>query len=188
MLGIPLSRLKAFLALSLLTPAFALAQRSGGGELNADYAVEIMPVVGKNLPYDLWGADDGLLSVFGLRSSLRLPNPTGSIEVSALAHHKIPDKAYSGEIAYRHEVYSNFLNGFFNIGFHYSYFDLEADLESDGSCRLPGCVTDSGSHSGLSYGGGIMLPVGVYPIKLGVRFYQNPQSWLLLEAGYGFRF
>ncbi|MEO5668469.1 MAG: hypothetical protein ABIR96_10450 [Bdellovibrionota bacterium] len=175
--------------MALLPGLAAAASQGGGGELNAAYSLEFMPFIGKNLPYDLWGANDGLLSVFGLRSSYRLPNPTGSLEVSVFIHHKMPDKAYTAEVAYRHEVYSSFLNGYFDIGVHFSYFDLKPDYKADGStCVLPGCVTDSGSHSGLSYGGGVMLPVGVYPIKLGVRFYQNPQSWLLLEAGYGLRF
>ena len=179
----------AILALSLAFPGLAMGQDSGGGgSLSPAYTIEAMPFVGKNLPYDLWGANDGLLNVFGLRASLRLPNPSGALEVSGFMHHKIPDKAYTGEVAYRHEVYSGFLNGYFNIGIHYSYFSLEADREADGSCTLPGCQTDSGSHTGFSYGGGVMLPVGTYPIKLGVRFYQNPQSWLLLEVGYGVRF
>lgn len=186
MFGIHSLRLKVLAALSFALPTAARAASSGA--ISSAYAVEIAPFIGKNLPYDLWGADDGLLSVFGIRGSYRLPNPSGALEVSAFMHHKLPDKAYTLEASYRHEVYSGFLNGYFNIGFHASRFMLEPDLDADGECKLSGCVTDSGNHSGLSYGGGIMLPVGEYPIKLGVRFYQRPQSWLLLEAGYGIRF
>jgi hypothetical protein len=186
MFGIPLLRLKAFALVSLLTPLAAFAQDTAGP--SSDYAIEFAPFVGKNLPYDLWGVDEGTLSVFGIRVSLRLPNPSGALEVSTFMHHKMPDKAYTGEVSYRHESYSGFLKGYFNIGLHFSYFSLEPDRNASGDCIIPGCATDSGSHSGLSYGGGILLPVGVYPIKLGVRFYQNPQSWLLLEAGYGVRF
>jgi len=188
MFGIPPLRLKVLATLSFALSTAAMAAPSSGGAVSSAYAVEIAPFIGKNLPYDLWGADDGLLSVFGIRGGYRLPNPSGVLEVSAFMHHKMPDKAYSLEVSYRHEVYSGFLNGYFNIGVHASRFMLEADREADGSCKLTGCVTDSGNHSGLSYGGGIMLPVGEYPIRLGVRFYQRPQSWLLLEAGYGIRF
>jgi hypothetical protein len=178
----------AAVALAAL-PGLALAQNSSGGSISPAYSFEVDPFLGKNLPYDLWGADDGMLSVFGVRFGYRLPNPTGAVEASGFVHHKSPDKAFTGEVAYRHEVYSSFLNGYFTIGLHYSYFKLEPDYDASGNCpQRYGCRTDSGSHTGLSYGGGLMLPVGVYPIKLGVRFYQKPQSWLLLEAGYGIRF
>lgn len=159
----------------------------GGGSLSSAYTFEITPFIGKNLPYDLWGTPDNL-KIIGVRGAFRVPNPNGAIEASFFYHYAGPDKAYTTDVSYRYEVYSNFLNGYFNIGVHFSRFSLEPDLDANGDCVLPGCVTDSGQHSGLTYGGGIMLPVGTYPIRLGVRFYQNPQSWLLLEAGYGFRF
>ena len=171
-----------------LTLSSAQAQKGGKSEISADYAIEIMPFAAQNLPYDLWGTP-GTLSVIGIRGAIRIGNPTGALEGSAFYHHASPDEAYSIEAAYRHEVYSNgFINGYFAIGIHYSRFQLEADRNTDGSCVLPGCQTDTGFHYGVTYGGGIMLPVGEYPIKLGLRFYQNPQKWLLLEAGYGIRF
>lgn len=161
--------------------------QSSGGTAGPGYQFEIAPLLGLNLPYDLWGTP-GTLNIIGVRGAYRLPNPNGAIEGAALYHHKLPDKAYTGEVAYRHEIYTNTLNGFFVFGFHYSKFDLEIDYDSNGDCVPANCKTDSGFHSGFTYGGGILFPVGEYPIRLGVRFYQNPQNWLLLEIGYGVRF
>lgn len=165
------------------------AQQGGGdGQISADYLIEIMPFVAKNLPYDLWGTP-GTLSVLGIRGAIRIGNPSGALEGSAFYHHASPDVAYSLEAAYRHEVYSSgFINGYFAIGMHVSLFQLEEDRDVNGNCVVAGCRTDSGTHYGVTYGGGVMLPVGEYPIKLGLRFYQNPQRFLLLEAGYGIRF
>jgi len=165
----------------------ATAQQSSKSELSGNYTFEIAPLVGKNLPYDLWGTP-GTMSVIGVRGAFRLPNPHAAVESSIFYHHAGPDNAYTIDVSFRYELYSDFLNGYFNIGAHYSRYNLEPDLEADGSCVLTGCVTDSGNHSGLTYGGGVMLPLGEWPLRLGIRFYQNPQSWLLLEASYGIRF
>jgi hypothetical protein len=161
--------------------------QNSGSLISANYAFEIAPLIGKNLPYDLWGTP-GTLNVLGIRGAVRLPNPSGAIESSFLYHHAGPDKAYTFDLSFRHEIYTGFINGYFNLGAHYSRYSLEADRDGNGNCVIPGCLTDSGNHTGLTYGGGILLPIGEWPIRLGVRFYQNPQSCLLLEASYGIRF
>ena len=167
-------------------PVFAQKNNSGS-EISPDYAIEIMPFVAKNLPYDSWGTP-GTLSVLGIRGAIRIGNPTGALEGSIFYHHAGPDTAYSVEAAYRHEMYTEgFINGYIVIGMHFTQISFEADLDGAGNCVIAGCQTDSGPHYGVTYGGGIMLPVGEYPIKLGLRFYQNPQKMLLLEAGYGIR-
>ncbi len=169
-------------------PLNSYSQKGNASEVSADYAIEIMPFIARNLPYDIWGTP-GTLSVLGFRGAVRIANPTGALEGSIFYHHADPDNAYTIEAAYRHEMYSSgFINGYIVIGFHYTQINFEEDRNSDGTCVLPGCLTDSGPHYGITYGGGIMLPVGEYPIKLGLRFYQNPQKWLLLEMGYGIRF
>jgi hypothetical protein len=175
-------------SLSLLASPLHAQKRGGGGEeLSADYAIEIAPMIAMNLPYDLWGTP-GTLNTLGARGSIRMANENGALEGAALYHHAGEDNAYTIEAAYRFETYTGFLNGFFSIGLHYSVFNLEPDRNASGECVLDGCLTDSGQHYGLTYGGGIMLPTGQYPVKLGIRFYQNPQQWLLLEAAYGIRF
>jgi hypothetical protein len=164
-----------------------LSSSAARSAVDSSYTIEFAPLLGINLPYDLWGAQT--LSVYGLRTGYRLPNPTGVAELGLLYHTKEDDKAYTIDAAYRHEVYSGFLNGFFVIGLHYSYYDLTTDYDSDGACVPKNCRTDSGSHSGLTYGGGLLVPVGeTEPLRLGVRYYKSPQTWLLLEAAWGFRF
>jgi hypothetical protein len=179
-------RMRAPFRLSLVCAAL-FGAASARATVDGSYALEIAPLLGINLPYDLWGAQT--LSVYGLRAGYRLPNPSGVAELGLLYHTKVDDKAYTVDGAYRHEVYSNLLNGFFVIGLHYSLYDLTVDYNSSGECVPKNCKTDSGSHFGLTYGAGLLVPVGeTEPLRLGVRYYRNPQTWLLLEAAWGFRF
>lgn len=173
----------------LLRLAFPLILGTGlaRAAVDASYSMEISPIIGINLPYDLWGADT--LNVLGLRGAYRLPSPTGAFESGILYHHNGADKAYTFDLAYRHELYTGFINGFFVVGAHFSRYSLTIDRDSAGNCVPVNCQTDSGNHTGVTYGGGLLVPIGeTDPLRLGVRFYNNPQTWLLLEAGWGFRF
>lgn len=178
-----------------LTLAGALGALSAHAEnLNANYTVEIQPFLGINLPYDLWGTP-GTLKTVGLRSSYNLNGlgGAGAIEGAFFLQHADPDRAYTTDLGYRYDFVQEGLNAFFAIGFHYSYFKLDPDVNADGTCVLPGvdgqCLTDTGGHSGLFLGGGIMVPLTPnVPLKFGMRFYNGPQLWLHLEMGLGIRF
>ncbi len=168
---------------------FIFSTRSGASEnLNQAYSVELAPLIARNLPFDLWGAP-GALSVGGVRASAKPQAWSGAMEVSAFYQGAGSDKAYTTELAYRHEVYGQIFNGFFVVGFHLSKFTLTTDYDSEGNCVPINCGNDSGLHTGLTYGGGLLVPVGDNnPLKLGIRYYQRPQTWVLLEMSYGVRF
>lgn len=156
-----------------------------GVELAA-YTLEITPLIGINLPYDLWGAT-GTLNVLGVQSALSI-NEAGAISVGALYHYKTNDTAYTFDAGYRHEIKSLMFNAFFDIGLHYSQFNLEIDYDSDNNCIPANCLTDSGSHSGIYAGTGLIIPLAPMTlIRLGFRFYSNPQSWVMINAGLGIR-
>lgn len=167
---------------------FQSNSQAADGSLTNAYNLELAPLLGRNLPFDLWGTP-GAMSAAGIRASAKPSDWDGAIEASAFYQSAGVDKAYSIEVAYRHEVYGEIFNGFFSVGYHFSKFDLQTDYDADGNCILENCGNDSGLHNGLSYGGGLLLPAGENnPIKLGIRYYQRPQTWVLLEMSYGVRF
>lgn len=154
----------------------------------AAYTIEVTPVVGLNLPYDIWGTP-GTLNIIGIRSAYSL-SPDSSVEVGFLYHHKLPDSMTGFDIVYRKEMVAESMNTFFVIGAHFTKFNLSVDRDADGVCVPTTCATDSGTHAGFVIGAGINLPVNPSaPIRLGMRFYKkNPSLMLLLEAGVGIRF
>lgn len=179
---------------SLLVSSFAHAEGNSSRQLNTSYTIELTPNLGINLPYDLWGTP-GTLSTIGLRGAYNITSlgGTGALELGAFVQHADPDRAYTADAGYRYDFVQEGLNAFFGIGFHYSYFKLVADTNEDGSCVVASstgaCLTDSGAHSGIYVGGGIMMPLTPsIPVKFSMRFYNSPQLWLLLEMGMGFRF
>ena len=156
----------------------------------AQFSFEVTPTIGKLLPYDLWGTP-GTLTTYGLRTgySLHQIGAAGVLEASFLYHDAKPDHAYTTDLGWNYEFAEQGLEVFFSIGFHYSYFSLKPDLDSDGNCVLSGCVTDSGPHSGVFLGGGLMIPLtATLPLRFAMRFYNKPQLWLLLETGLSIRF
>jgi hypothetical protein len=172
------------LLLSFLNPLPALA----AGGLNKNYNIELAPLVARDLPFDLWGTP-GALTVAGIRTSGKFSDWDGAGEASVFYQGAGADKAYTMEVAYRHEVYGDVINGYFSLGYHFSKFSLTTDRDANGNCVLTNCGNDSGIHSGLTYGGGILIPLtDNNPLKMGVRYYQSPQTWVLLELSYGVRF
>jgi hypothetical protein len=159
-----------------------------GNQLSKNYNLELAPLVARNLPFDLWGSP-GALSAAGIRASGKLADWDGAGEVTTFYQSAGADKAYTIEVAYRHEIYGDIFNGYFVIGYHMSKFDLTTDYDSDGNCIPDNCGNDSGLHYGPSYGGGLLVPVGENnPLKFGIRYYQRPQTWVLVEMSYGIRF
>ncbi len=153
----------------------------------SNYLFEIAPTLGTNLPYDSWGIP-GTLSVIGVRGFVPISGPNG-VEASVLYQSAGGDTAYTIDASYRFEVPTEAFISFFNIGYHYSIFDLDVDYDAAGVCVPTSCATDSGTHQGIVFGAGVMAPLGTSTMgRLGMRFYKNPVTWLLLEAGLGFRF
>jgi hypothetical protein len=175
------------LALFFASTSFLPAHGADNG-LSNKYMIELAPLIGKNLPFDLWGAP-GSLSAAGIRASGKPEDWFGAAEVSTFYQAAGSDKAYSIEVAYRHEIYGALFNGYFSFGYHVSKFSLTTDYDSNGDCVLTNCGNDSGLHSGVTYGGGLLIPISdLNPLKLGIRYYQRPQTWVLLEMSYGVRF
>jgi hypothetical protein len=178
----------AMLAAALLALASSREARTAENAVSGKYNVELAPLLGKNLPFDLWGVQ-GSLTAAGIRVSAKPENWAGAGEASTFYQAAGSDKAYTVEVAYRHEVYGALFNGFFSLGYHVSKFSLTTDYDANGNCVLKNCGNDSGLHSGFSYGGGLLIPVSeLNPLKLGIRYYQNPQTWVLIEMSYGLRF
>lgn len=172
----------------LLLGSLASKAHLGMGQgRGSNYFLELTPAVGTNLPYDLWGTP-GTFSVLGARAFAPIAAPNG-IEAGFLYQYAGVDKAYTVDLSYRFEIPTEAFLSYFNIGYHYSIFDLEIDYDENGACVPANCLTDSGDHHGFSFGAGVMAPLGTATIgKLGMRFYKNPITWLLLEAGLGIRF
>lgn len=155
-------------------------------EAKVDYKFEISPLVGKNLPYDLWGTP-GTLSVYGLRAAV--PLPTGALEGGVLYQVEGTDKAYTLDFGYRYDTYFETLNFVLDVGVHASKFSLTVDYDSLGACVPANCSTDSGTHMGYYFGGGLSVPLSpAVPLRLRMRFYKSPQVWLLLNAEVALRF
>jgi len=174
-------------AATLWGAAASAASSGGGGTTLASYSFEIAPLIGINLPYDVYGAD-GLLNTYGVQAGLSLDGPS-SVTVSGLYHSKEGDWAWTVDGGYRHEINSALFNAFFDVGLHYSRFNLDVDRKADGTCIPASCATDSGSYVGIYLGSGIIIPLAPMTLaRLGFRFYNNPQAWVLVSAGLGFRF
>lgn len=155
-------------------------------ETKVDYKFEIAPLLGKNLPYDLWGTP-GTLSVYGVRGAV--PLPTGALEGGALYQVEGADKAYTLDFGYRYDTYFETLNFVLDVGIHASKFSLTVDYDSNGVCVPTNCSTDSGTHMGYYFGGGLSVPLSpTMPLRLRMRFYKSPQVWLLLNAEIAIRF
>lgn len=179
--------LKFFLPFSLVLGSnFAFSQSKGSGALG-NYTIEVTPTVGIMLPYDFWGIE-GTLNTYGIQSAYSV-NDTGAITLSALYHSKDGDTGYTVDSGYRHEINSNLFHAYFDVGLHYSNFSLERDYDSEGNCVPANCRVDSGTYFGIYGGTGLVIPLGQSTLaRFGFRFYNNPQAWVLLGAGIGFRF
>lgn len=181
-------------ALALVLAQGAYAASAGGGAL-ADYTFEVTPLIGINLPYDLWGSS-GTLTVYGIRGGYNLDKlgGVGAIETSFLYHKAGSDSAMTYDLGYLYDFQEYGVNAFFTAGFHYSKFSLSIDYdeghEDDAAyCNPRNCQTDSGTYSGIYVGGGINVPINPrVPVRFGMRFYNNPQLWLLLDMGVSVRF
>ena len=167
--------------------ALAATHAKAASEQFATYTFEVAPTLGITLPYDAWGTR-GTLSMIGIRSALSI-SPQGSIEVSAIAHHAGPDRAYSLDASYRYEMATDAINAYFTFGMHFTRVSFTVDYDENGACIPANCLTDSGNTYGVLIGGGLQVPISpMMPLRLGMRFQKNPTLWLLLEAGLGFRF
>ena len=170
--------------LALATPVLAA---SSGSSALANYTLEITPMIGINLPHDFWGVEN-TLNVYGVQGAYSV-NEAGAVTASVLYHAKDNDWAYTIDSGYRHEIASNLFNAYFDVGLHYSKFNLEIDRDSDGECIPSNCKTDSGSYVGLYAGSGLVVPLSPLTLaRMGFRFYNKPQSWVLISAGLSFRF
>lgn len=154
----------------------------------APWTIEFSPVIGLNLPYDVWGTP-GSLGVYGIRSAYSV-TPESSAILGFLYHTADPDTAFTVDALYRFELKADGLLPYFDVGLHYSKFSFEVDLDDTGACVPSSCATDSGVHTGIAIGGGLLIPLSpTMPLRLGMRFYKkNPFLFLLLEAEIGFRF
>jgi hypothetical protein len=168
------------------TPQSWVWSQSKGGGLSP-FTLEFTPGLGVNLPYDIWGTP-GTMDVFSLRTAYSV-NPGGNLELGFLYHQASEDNAYTLDLGYRVDIPSDVFLAFFNVGYHISQFNLEPDFDENGDCVPSNCLTDSGIHHGLNFGGGIFIPITqTRALRLAMRFYKNPITWLLIEAGVGFRF
>lgn len=175
-----------FTLFTLVAPMAALAESKGGSSLGS-YTIEIAPMVGINLPYDIWGIE-GTLNVYGIQTAYSL-NEADALTASVLMHTKANDTAYTVDGGYRREINSALFHAFFDVGLHYSMFKLKTDYDSDGACIPSNCLTDSGTYIGIYGGSGIVIPFGTMTLaRVGFRFYNNPQAWVLLSAGLGLRY
>ncbi len=176
------NRILKLLLIGLIVVLHAPAFSQGSSTGFAAYKLEFTPVIGKNLPYDLYGTP-GTLSIIGLRSAYKVG--AGAVEVGAIVQHNDPDRAYTFDANYRGEIMAQGLNAYFVAGIHYSRFILTSEERDDPNNGL----TDSGNYVGITFGGGLQVPLSSsMPLKLGMRYYFKPQYWLVLEAGIGIRF
>ncbi len=151
------------------------------------FTIEVTPGLGTSLPYDIWGTP-GTLDVISLRSAYAL-SPDSNIEVGVLYQMASDDKAYTIDVGYRMDIPTEAFNAYFNLGYHVSHFDLSVDYDENGDCVPTNCRTDSGFHRGINFGGGVFVPISpTRVLRLGMKFHKNPITWLLIEAGVGFRF
>jgi len=170
----------------LLGLGVALISQLAIAQQSATYNFEVSPVLGRMLPYDINGASH-TMPTYGLR--VATPINSGALEAGALYTIKGSDKVYTGDFGYRYESSVESLNFILNLGVHYSKFSLSVDRNAAELCEPADCSTDSGGYFGLYFGGGLQLPLSpMIPLRLTMRFYKNPQIWLLLEAGLGVRF
>lgn len=173
-------------ALALLS-SIARAQSSGGGVTLSKYTLEITPVVGFALPYDIWGIE-GTLNTYGGQAAYSV-NDDGALTAGGLFHQKSNDWAYTVDVGYRHEINSLLFHAYFDIGVHYSKFNLKIDYNSSGACVPANCRTDSGSYGGIYGGSGLVIPISSLTlVRGGFRFYNNPQAWVLITGGLSIRF
>ena len=174
----------AALLLSLTCPSQAADDNKGF----AAYTWELNAAAGIDLPYDIWGTP-GTFSTLALGAAYKV-SEKGSIQLSTIYQHaSTHDKAYTVDVGYGYELVAADFNTFFVAGLHYSHYALTVDHDSTGACVPENCLTDSGNHSGIFVGGGLQIPLSEFtPLRLSMKFFQNPQLWLLLEAGVGFRF
>jgi len=153
----------------------------------APYTIEVTPYLGLNLPYDLWGTP-GTFSTKALRAAYKF-NEKALLRVGAVYQSAGADKVYTGDAVIGWELTTADLYTTFHVGFHFSRFNLDIDYDDEENCIPANCQTDSGNHSGIAVGAGLMIPISEKtPLRLGMTFYTNPQLWLLLEMGIGFRF
>ncbi len=177
--------LAIFLCSVLIAPP-SLVFAASGKALSA-FTFEVTPGVGTNLPYDIWGTP-GTMDVLSLRTAYAA-SPGGNIELGMLYQMAADDKAYTIDLGYRMDIPTDAFLAFFNIGYHVSKFELSVDYDDNGDCVPTNCLTDSGYHHGLNFGGGVFIPVSASRvIRLGMKFHKKPITWLLIEAGVGFRF
>lgn len=182
------------LGLSLAVVALTAARESRAEESLAAFQYEITPLAGINLPYDLW-ATSGNFTVLGGRFGYNMTplGISGVLVAGGLYQYSGAEKIYTFDLSYRYDFVAEGMNAFFTFGFHSSKFSLEPKVNEDGTYAVPdgngGGKTDSGQHGGLIIGGGILIPIKPnIPLEFGMRFYNNPQLWLLLEMGVSFRF
>lgn len=179
--------MKGFIFTLLAFGTSLTAWSESGGLSLANYTFEVAPTVGINLPYDLWGAQS-TLDVVGIQVAYSI-NDTGALTASAFYHSKGNDIAYTGDTGYRHEINSALFHAYFDVGVHYSKFKLGIDRDSAGNCDPANCKTDSGTYVGIYGGSGLVIPLSTLTLaRMGFRFYNNPQAWVLLTASLGFRF
>jgi hypothetical protein len=170
--------------IALRAPSARAAQ---GASPFSPWTLEFTPIVGINLPYDIWGTPS-TLSVLGLRSAYSI-NPQASVSLGAMFHDGGVDKGYTVDALFRYEMNTEAGVAFFEVGIHDTYLVFDIDYDELGNCVPSNCQTDSGNHLGVAIGGGVQFPIGpMMPLRLAMHFYKEPTLWLLLEAGIGIRF
>jgi hypothetical protein len=190
MIGISVNHARILLAATLFlgggAPSFAQS-RGGGSTSLASYTIEIAPTIGIMLPYDIWGIES-TMSSYGLQGAYSI-NDSGALTSSIFYHKKDNDWGWTVDAGYRHEINSPLFHAYFDVGLHYTSLSLKVDRDSDGNCIPANCQTDSGTYAGLYGGSGLVIPLAPLTLaRLGFRFYNNPQAWVLLSAGLGIRF
>lgn len=178
-------RWTAWVLLATSTSVWAQSKGSSGGL--PPYAMEFTPIVGITLPYDVRGIA-GTLNAYGLQAAYSI-NDSGALTASGFYQLKDNDTAITADAGYRHEINSALFHAFFDVGLHYSRFSLKEDRDANGACDPANCETDTGSHVGLYIGSGVAIPMGTSTLaRIGFRFYNNPQAWVMLSAGLGLRY